>query len=847
MKRIAFFVLFTAFLASGGMKSYSQEGYHGFIDNRESGHGKLSAFSDETRAITTFLLQEDFSGGTFPPAGWTIVGDGQNNWSAENSNNAGGSSPEAMFSWSPQFEGNSKFVTPIISTVGMTKLLLEFKHMLDHYGGDYSILVETTSDGITWNEAWSIVNPSSNAGPETIALFIDNDDVGSASFQFCFTFTGNSYNLDYWYIDNVLLSESLAYDAASTVIMIPGFIPAGDTVTPGAVISNYGTETISFDVTFEVLQNSNPQYTSILGVSGLEPLESINLSFDPWITVEGSYSARVITLLAGDENPSNDTLYKSVEVVEGAVLKKPLFEVFTASTCDPCASVNPIIDEVLENNPGEYSLIKYQMDWPSGGDPYYTEQGGVRKEYYGVGWVPDFYGNGDQDDGGNFTQIVFDTYAEQLTLLTIDATASIDQDYIVSYEAIINPVGHYSAGLKAHVCIVENTTVGNYGNNGETEFHNVMLSMIPDAYGTALGEIFEGVPIELTGTCDMNQSFMEEPVDLSLIVFIQDDLSKEVIQSQMVDVEALGFVPYSVTFNVVDNNGNPVNNAEVKMDAQSLNFTNSSGQAYFPVAYPNSYDYRISKAGLEVVVGTLTVINENLVIDITLNDPSNFLLYEDFTSGSLPSGWTSYYSGSNEVYWALESMVLYRGQPAGDIWLISPQIDLAMAEKIYIEAGMSHGNPLPAMVVGTLPGPSDTASFSELASIVTSENGFDWYEIDLSDYTGSDTYIGWTYDGPNGWYVIETVKVTAEGTGIEPEYSAANVLVYPNPAKDYIHIQSEESINSIRLLNNFGQLTEFLSISGNAVRIPLGSLASGIYILVIQTESQTITKKVCID
>ena len=48
----------------------------------------------------------DFNG-TFPPTGWTIDAHATN-WSANSSNNAGGTAPEARFNWSPQFVGDSR-------------------------------------------------------------------------------------------------------------------------------------------------------------------------------------------------------------------------------------------------------------------------------------------------------------------------------------------------------------------------------------------------------------------------------------------------------------------------------------------------------------------------------------------------------------------------------------------------------------------------------------------------------------------------------------------------------------------------------------------------------------------
>ena len=110
------------------------------------------------------------------------------------------------------------------------------------------------------------------------------------------------------------------------------------------------------------------------------------------------------------------------------------------------------------------------MDWPGSGDPYYTEQCGVRGNYYGVSFVPDFYGNGVQDDPFVFDQAVFESYAEQITAMTIDLTTSIDENYVVNVDATINPVANYAAGLKAHIVIVERVTVANAEQTGKRNF-----------------------------------------------------------------------------------------------------------------------------------------------------------------------------------------------------------------------------------------------------------------------------------------------------------------------------------------------------------------------------------------
>jgi len=153
--------------------------------------------------IGGYLIEEYFT--SFPPTGWTTTStSGQINWGGNNSNNAGGTAPEVDFYWSPATTAVQRLITMELNTTGSSTLALEFKHYLDDYSGGYSLRVETTSDGTNWNTVWEI-NPTGNVGPETLDLDITTPDVGSSTFQLAFVFDGDSYNLDHWYIDDVIL------------------------------------------------------------------------------------------------------------------------------------------------------------------------------------------------------------------------------------------------------------------------------------------------------------------------------------------------------------------------------------------------------------------------------------------------------------------------------------------------------------------------------------------------------------------------------------------------------------------------------------------------------------------
>ncbi|MDP8323202.1 MAG: hypothetical protein RAO94_12715, partial [Candidatus Stygibacter australis] len=143
------------------------------------------------------LIDEDFTG-NFPPDGWYI--DGQN-WQSGASSYAGGSAPEAKFYWSPSVTGNQRLVCGPFSTSGSSEIDLSFRQSVDHYNGTYTLALETSSNGNTWQQAatW----PPQNQGATVSNVNINNSDVGSPTFYFAFTFSGNSFYIDDWYIDDV--------------------------------------------------------------------------------------------------------------------------------------------------------------------------------------------------------------------------------------------------------------------------------------------------------------------------------------------------------------------------------------------------------------------------------------------------------------------------------------------------------------------------------------------------------------------------------------------------------------------------------------------------------------------
>jgi hypothetical protein len=491
----------------------------------------------------TFLF-EDFSSGNWPPAGWTIDAH-SGNWSAAASANAGGVAPEAQLNWSPEFTGMSRLISPAIDLTGITSVKVMFKHFLDDYAGTaYSIGVGTRSGGGDWNIVWSL-NPTGDVGPEERIVDITNSDVGAADFQFCIYFNGSSYNIDYWYIDDIKLFVPYNLDGAMAKITTPKYV--GGAVPVEGVVTNIGLTTInSIDVSWKV--NEDVTYTTTFDGLTLAFSESYNFSCNDLFHFPiGGYALDVwVSAVNGvpDDNPDNDLKNKLMSVYSHSIDRKPCFEEFTSSTCGPCASFNTQFNPWTVSHADQITLVKYQMNWPSPGDPYYTAEGGVRRNYYGVSFVPWPQCNGAYVEYNiGAVQAAFDNAILQPGIAKIVSSHTLDGT-VITVTANILPFADFM-DFRAHIIVIENTTTGNVGSNGETSFHHVMMKMMPDADGTTLN-LLDRETIQLTETVDLAGTNIEEFDDLSVVVLFQDYASKEIFQSEYsiengaFSVEALG-------------------------------------------------------------------------------------------------------------------------------------------------------------------------------------------------------------------------------------------------------------------------------------------------------------------
>jgi len=107
------------------------------------------------------------------------------------------------------------------------------------------------------------------------------------------------------------------------------------------------------------------------------------------------------------------------------------------------------------------------------------------------------------------------------------------------------------------------------------------------------------------------------------------------------------------------------------------------------------------------------------------------------------------------------------------------------------------------------------------------------------------------FSGETGSYLLDMNIFRSLITSVEKNAINKSILVYPNPANDFITIdlqKFDKKVNEIQLINIFGQLEMSINsqFSNQVLTMPINTLSNGTYFLRLKTNSGIITRKIII-
>ncbi len=757
----------------------------------------------QNRAV---LLQESFDGATMP-AGWTINGQ-PNNWSVSATNNAGGEANEMHLSWSPQFSGTTRLVSPAIDLTGVSSVVFSFKHALDNYQGSNTIGVATSSDGgTTWNTGWSQGYSANNA--YSVSQTINTPDMGQANVKFCIYFSGSSYNINDWFFDDIKIFTLEELDLGLEAALLPPYIGNGET-NFGIKVFNYGTTSVtSVEATYQV-EGMEPVTETFS--TNIASLGTTNLNFTTLtLLTPGSYNVSYsINLVNGetDNNANNNTLSKAVSVAYSTTERTPMIEHFSSSTCPPCVQANVTMNNFCNNNPGAYTYTKYQMNWPGNGDPYYTAEGGVRRDYYGVNSVPMAFLDAESLNFGG-VQNLFNQHAEIPSFMDIRGSFTVDGNTI---SVVADVMPYINVNARVYVSVNEKETHGNVGSNGETTFHHVFMKMLPNAQGSTI-DFVAGELQRLEFTQDLSATHVEEMSDLEVAIWVQNHGTKEIFNSHYA-YDYSDIHPYPVeNLALVENEGNMMTaswDAPAQGEPIGYNvYVNDELVAENTTETTYSFD---AEPGVFYVVGVVALYAEEKTSVKSVAAPGSGMQDEGLVV-----------VGSSNVILDIENPSLDLSVQNANLGTMTP-IQISS-----ITEGVSEGGPYLNIELA-----------SELPAMVEAGEEFHFTisPINTRERSYASTSVNVNYDGGTINFLVEI-----DGELLSVTEITSQAKIYPNPTSGNVRVMAGSNIESVKVYDMLGALVAIVPANGTSVDVNMSQFSNGVYFFNIRQSDGTVSNQ----
>lgn len=348
----------------------------------------------------------------------------------------------------------------------------------------------------------------------------------------------------------------LGTDLGISTLDIPAVVPQGNLSVSGKVVNSGLTPVTGFTLEY-VVDGGSPVSQNFTNT--IQPGGNYTYTFTtPWNATVGGHSMVVnLSGVGGDAYAANNTITRSVGVATQSVTRTALVEEFTSSTCAPCASFNSNFDPLLTSlntNVGtsNFAAVKYQMNWPSpGNDPSYNPDGNTRRGYYGVTGIPDPYVDGAPTNG---TGGALNTAQAKPAYVNVEITYTLT-GFDLTANVTVTSYADFAGTYKLHIAAIEDYYSYPASTTSQDEFHFAMRKMMPNAQGTTVTLTSGGTQTYTQtytftegGPAQGNYNLWGTLDGVSLVAFVQNNTTKEVLNADFVNVVATG-----VEENLLDN------------------------------------------------------------------------------------------------------------------------------------------------------------------------------------------------------------------------------------------------------------------------------------------------------
>ncbi len=351
--------------------------------------------------------------------------------------------------------------------------------------------------------------------PWNKGAFGENDLLKLDAFNF-YGWTGDNNNET-----SGLYMDDLSFASLTTTLDAPQSLTA--TLNNGNIDLNW-TASATTPTYYSVFRNGEMIANNITDTFYVDPN-----------VYPGDYTYQVRAFYDG-EGYSGATNNADVTVPGGVDRDFVLIEEFTEVNCYYCPGAAIGIDEMVSNG-DNIAPIAYHTQW-QGSDEFYTSTTDTRVSYYGVTGTPTVQTDGsyDQKVGGNHTQSLYSVYQpiyeDRIAHKAVyKLHATVTPNDAVNYTATIkvNQYSDYFPGNKSLFVAITETDI-NRSWQGLSKVNFTLRKMIPGNTGNS---------VSFANAVDSAEYTFDFTVDTAawnlnncdVVVFLQDDNSKEVMQT----------------------------------------------------------------------------------------------------------------------------------------------------------------------------------------------------------------------------------------------------------------------------------------------------------------------------
>ena len=255
-----------------------------------------------------------------------------------------------------------------------------------------------------------------------------------------------------------------------------------------------------------------------------------------------------------------------------------VLECFTSTTCGPCASANPALDNLINNNADKLIAIKYHVNWPVAGDPMNLHNPGdvsSKVSFYSINAVPYSVGDGTWvGNSGSVSQALVNQWAAVDSPIDMRMThyfnAAQDTMFVVVMGRASSAIN--SNSLKLNISVIEKTMeyASAPGSNGERIFHNVMKKLLPSAAGTSIAAMEAGDYFAYKYSWALAN--VMNVSELTAVAWLQDGTTKQMIQGCKSSDDVQPFFAKQAKISKLDHTKKTICSSSVNPDIYVTNF-----------------------------------------------------------------------------------------------------------------------------------------------------------------------------------------------------------------------------------------------------------------------------------